>query len=161
GSNRSDLNYLLENVLDPSAVIPKDYMATVLDLTNGRTVTGIIKGDAANAFTVQTANETLVINKDDIEALRHSRVSMMPDDLLKPLNEAEVRGLFAYLRHPQQVPMLATAENAKDFFNGKDLAGWTGDANVWSVRDGELVGKPAGSKAALLTSDFTADDFRL
>ena len=28
GSNRANLDYLLENILDPSAVIPKEYAAT-------------------------------------------------------------------------------------------------------------------------------------
>src|SRR5262249_33011170 len=37
GSNRSNLDYLLENVFDPSAVIPKDYAQTILYLNNGRT----------------------------------------------------------------------------------------------------------------------------
>ena len=42
GSNRASLDYLLENILDPSAVIPKEYAATVITLNNGRTITGII-----------------------------------------------------------------------------------------------------------------------
>ena len=37
--------------------------------------------------------------------------------------------------------MLATAENAKDFFNGKDLTGWDGDKDLWKVENGEIVGK--------------------
>ena len=32
GSNRGNLDYLLENILDPSAVIPNDYKATLIDL---------------------------------------------------------------------------------------------------------------------------------
>ena len=60
---------------------------------------------------------------------------MMPDDLLKPLSDDEVRSLVAYLRNPSQVPMLATADNAKDFFNGKDLTGWDGDPKLWTRRE--------------------------
>ena len=71
---------------------------------------------------------------------------MMPDDLLKPLTEHEVRSLIAYLQSPTQVPMLATADNAKDFFNGKDLTGWDGDPKLWSVENGEIVGKSPGIK---------------
>ncbi len=61
----------------------------------------------------------------EIETRVPSNVSMMPDDLLKPHSETEVRALIAYLRNPTQVPILATPENAKDLFNGKDLTGWT------------------------------------
>ena len=68
---------------------------------------------------------------------------MMPDDILKQVNEHEFRSLIAYLQTPAQVPMLATADNAKEFFNGKDLTGWDGDKELWKVENGEIVGKTA------------------
>jgi hypothetical protein len=87
---------------------------------------------------------------------------MMPDDLLKPLSDAEVRALAAYLRGPAQVPLLATADNVKDFFNGQDLSGWDGDAAAWSVQKGEIVGKGTGLKRdAFLRSGLLVGDFRL
>src|SRR5207237_432898 len=53
--------------------------------------------------------------------------------------------------------------NAKDFFNGKDLAGWDGDKEVWSVENGEIVGKTAkGLKSnTFLKSTLEAGDFKL
>jgi putative membrane-bound dehydrogenase-like protein len=162
GSNRANLDYLLENVLDPSAVIPNEYKATVLTLQNGRVVTGIIRAESPAALTVVTQNETLTVPVNEIDERSTSPTSMMPDDLLKPLNEDEVRALVAYLRHPSQVPMLATSDNAKDFFNGKDLAGWDGDAKLWSVENGEIVGKSPGLKRnEFLKSQMIAGDFRL
>ena len=162
GANRANLDYLLENILDPSAVIPKDYMPTVFQLANGRTVTGIVRGENINAVTVQTTNEVLTINVADIENRKLTAVSMMPEDQLKPFSPHEVRSLFAYLQSPTQTPMLATAETAKDFFNGKTLAGWGGDPDLWSVDNGEIVGKSAGLKRnEFLTSDLAAENFRL
>jgi putative membrane-bound dehydrogenase-like protein len=162
GSNRANIDYLLENILDPSAVIPNDYKATQIELKNGRVVTGIVRGETAAALTVVTANETLTIPVNEIDARTASNVSMMPDDVLKPLSESEVRALIAYLQYPVQVPMLATAENAKDFFNGKDLSGWDGDAKLWSVENGEIVGKSPGiKKNEFLKSHVTANDFKL
>jgi hypothetical protein len=35
----------------------------------------------------------------------------------------------------------ASAKEAQDLFNGKDLEGWNGDPAVWSVEDGEIVGR--------------------
>src|SRR5262249_7437447 len=67
GSNRGNLDYLLENVLDPSAVIPNEYKATVIALKDGRTLTGIVRGETPAAFTVVLANETLTVPKADIE----------------------------------------------------------------------------------------------
>ena len=60
------------------------------------------------------------------------------------------------------MPILATADNAKDFFNGKDLTGWDGDPKLWTVENGEIVGKSPGiKKNEFLRSQMIADDFRL
>jgi putative membrane-bound dehydrogenase-like protein len=164
GSNRSNLDYLLENVFDPSAIIPKDYAQTILFLKSNRTVTGILKGENGVAYTVQTPNEVLVINKDDVDELKPSNVSMMPEDQMKPFSDKEVRALFAYLRFNQQVPMLGTPENAKDLFNGKDLTGWFDeiDPKLWSVENGEIVGKTTGLKQNhFLKSTMAVENFKL
>jgi len=162
GANRSDFGYLLETILDPSAVIPKEYAATQIALHNGRVVTGIVKQETPAALTVATANETLTIPVSDIESRTPSEVSMMPDDLFKNLSHTEVRALIDYLRGQSQVPLMATGENAKDFFNGKDLTFWDGDAKLWSVENGEIVGRSPGIKRnEFLKSHYTAGDFRL
>jgi putative membrane-bound dehydrogenase-like protein len=162
GSNRANLDYLLENILDPSAVIPKEYAASQIALKNGRVVTGIVRSETPNALTIVTADETITLPREDIESTRVSNVSMMPDDLVKSLTNEEVRALIAYLQSPVQVPILATAHNAKDFFNGKDLTGWDGDASLWKVENGEIVGRSPGIKRnEFLRSQMTAGDFRL
>jgi putative heme-binding domain-containing protein len=162
GGNRASLDYLLENILDPSAVIPKEYAATLIELKNGRLITGIVREQTASSVTVTTANETLAVPRGDIETLKPTPLSMMPDDQLKPMKDEEVRALIAYLQSPAQVPLLATADNAKDFFSGNDLAGWDGNASLWKVENGEIVGHSPGSKRnEFLTSHMTADDFRL
>ncbi|QDU24118.1 PVC-type heme-binding CxxCH protein [Urbifossiella limnaea] len=163
GSNRANLDYLLENVFDPSAVIPNEYAATRFNLADGRVVTGILKGQTPNAVTVLTENETLTIPAADIEKRAPSALSMMPDDITKNTTEFEVRSLMAYLQAPNQVPMLATADNVKDVFNGKDLTGWDGDKDVWSVQNGEIVGKTATGlkRNTFLKSSLAVTDFRL
>ena len=87
---------------------------------------------------------------------------MMPDDQLKVFSEHDVRSLVAYLRGKQQTPLLATADNAVTLFNGRDLTGWSGDEDLWSVEDGELVGRTDGLRRnKWIVSDLTADNFRL
>ena len=163
GANRSDLNYLLENVFDPSAVIPKEYAATKFDFLDGRSVIGFAKAETATSVTIQTANELLVVSAKDIDKRTPSDQSMMPNDLTAPLSESQIRDLFAYLKHDRPVPPLLNAETAKEFFNGKDLTNWEGDRAVWSVVDGAIVGKTAKGLAAnnFLVSAFDATDFKL
>jgi putative membrane-bound dehydrogenase-like protein len=110
GSNRANLDYLLENILDPSAVIQKEYTATVIELKDGRVITGIVRGETPAALTVVNANGTLVIPRGEIETRATSKDSMMPDDLLKALSAHEVRSLIAYLQSPSQVALPAAAE---------------------------------------------------
>lgn len=103
GSNRANLDYLLENILDPSAVIPKEYAASVVETRDGRTLTGIVRSDTTVALTLVTVNETLVLPRGEVESMNVSKISMMPEDLLKQLTEGEVRSLVAYLQSPVQV----------------------------------------------------------
>ncbi len=163
GANRGDLNYLLENIFDPSAVIPKDYAATKLELADGRVLTGIVKEESATTLTLVTATEVLRVKPEEIERRTPSALSMMPDDLTKTLSREDVRALFGDLRHPQQVPMRATADNAKEFFSGKDLTYWTGTPGLWTVENGEIVGRSATGlkRNEFLKSDFILNDFRL
>jgi len=162
GSNRADLDYLLSNIVDPSAVMAKEYTASVIETKKGRVITGIVKEQNKNAVTVVTATETVVIPRNEIDSIKPSDQSMMPDDLLKPLKEDEVRALVAYLANPRQVPILATPDNVETFFNGKDLTGWVGDPKLWKVEDGEIVGKSPGLKRnEFLIGQMVAGDFRL
>src|SRR5262249_11057210 len=97
GSQRNNLDYILENVIDPSAVVAREYTVTNLDLKNGRTVSGIIAEETERALTVQTPNERLIIAKSDIETRTPTNVSMMPEGLFDKLAEDELRDLVAYL----------------------------------------------------------------
>jgi putative membrane-bound dehydrogenase-like protein len=162
GSNRADLEYLLSNVLDPSALIAKEYQSTVIVTADGRVVTGLIAAEDDKTLTIRTATETLVLPKDEIDERSLGDMSMMPDDQLKQFKPHEILSLFAYLRGKRQAPMLATAENASLLFNGRDLTGWTGDSQLWSVENGEIIGRSPGIKHnTFLVSDLSVTDFRL
>jgi putative heme-binding domain-containing protein len=107
GSNRADLDYVLSNVLDPGALIGKDYLAHVIATTDGRVLTGIIRAEDKDKITLVTANETITLPKSEIEEQRSSEQSMMAEDLWKPLSEHEIRSLVSYLASPAQVALPA------------------------------------------------------
>ena len=166
GANRGNLNYLLSNVIDPSAVMAKEYRPTVLAMSDGRVLTGIPKEEAGSAIVLQTVNELIAVPKSEVEDRKESEKSMMPDGLLKNLSPREVRSLMAYLQSPGQVPMLALPETVGRFFNQQDLSGWhlQGDhpANSWSVDNSELIGRIADAQPGpLLFSDLAITNFVL
>jgi putative membrane-bound dehydrogenase-like protein len=162
GSNRANLDYLLSNILDPSAVMAKEYQPSVIETTDGRILTGIVRRQDGEVLTVQLANETVSLPASDVEQMHLAAKSMMPDDILKPLGEGQVRALAAYLAGPHQVPLLATADNLPAFFNGRDLTGWRGNADLWRVEEGQIVGRGVDlARNEFLASELALEDFRL
>lgn len=99
GAQRHNLDYMLENIVDPSAAVAKDYQMEVLLTVDGRSATGLIASETEQSITLQTVNERLVFPASDIEDRRKSKLSIMPDGLLDPLSENEVRDLMGYLRN--------------------------------------------------------------
>jgi hypothetical protein len=82
--------------------------------------------------------------------------------LLDSVQPDEIPDLVKYVQSPAQVPMLATATNLSRFFDGKSLAGWRGDATLWSVENGEIVGRTQGlDHNEFLVSELELGDFRL
>jgi putative heme-binding domain-containing protein len=92
---------LTEAILDPNKVISDQYRASIVVTTAGKSYTGKIVSETAEMILIVTNPEdsTAVaeVRKSDIEELTPSPVSLMPKDLLKSLNEAEVLDLLAYL----------------------------------------------------------------
>lgn len=109
GSDRANLDYTLENVLDPSATVARENRLTTVATTDGRIISGIVREQTDKTITVQTVNERVVVPRDEIEALQESPQSMMPEGLLEKLSADEVRDLVEYLRSKAQVPPAAEA----------------------------------------------------
>jgi putative membrane-bound dehydrogenase-like protein len=105
GSGRDNLDYLLENIVDPGATVSADFRMVVAAMRDGRVLNGLVKAQTPRTVTLQTQSESLILERSEIEALRPSSASLMPDGLLETLNSAEIRDLIAYLAHPTQVAL--------------------------------------------------------
>jgi len=106
GSNRANLDYILENIVDPDAVVGKDYQLNVVVTKTGRVVSGLIRKKTTTALTVRTINEDVVIPLDSVAQVRLEETSMMPKGLLEKLTRSEIVNLIAYLRTPTQVALV-------------------------------------------------------
>jgi len=163
GSNRRDLDYLLTNVVDPNQVIGKDYQVTNAFLKDGRIVSGILLRENEGAVTLQSENEVVTLARADLQSLKPSKVSLMPEGQTDTFTPEQVRDLVGYLQSPTQVPMLATPATAALLFDGKSLALWRGDAALFRVDGGEIVGQTREGldRNAFLLSDLVLSDFKL
>ena len=92
-------------MLDPSAIVGKDYRATIIETKNGQVVSGLIQKETDSAVTLRTINDTIVVAKADIEERKLSELSIMPEGQLNTLTPDEVRDLVAYLGSPTQVAL--------------------------------------------------------
>ena len=162
GSNRNNLDYLLQNVVDPNALIGKDYQATEIRTEDDQIIVGILEREDDSAVTLKTTGGSIITPKNEISSRRLSDNSMMPQGLIDHLKEPELRDFVAYMASTSQTPLLATANNALGLFNGQDLSNWVGDDAYWKVERGEIVGKSSGLKEyRYLVSQMVVTDFHL
>jgi putative membrane-bound dehydrogenase-like protein len=105
GSNRGNLDYLLENVVDPSAVVGKDYQLTVLTMKDGRVLAGMIRKESPDALTVQTLTDQQIIARADLAKSETLAQSMMPEGLLAAMTPQQRLDLVSYLASTSQVPL--------------------------------------------------------
>lgn len=105
GSNRADLNYILLNIIDPSADIPEAYQLVTLHTKNGQVLGGTVSGEDDQRVVLNMVGQTTTVLKSDIVKRDVSPMSMMPEGLLTTLQNTQVLNLVKYLQTTQQVDL--------------------------------------------------------
>jgi len=99
---RDDVRQMLLHIINPSAEIREGYESSVINTESGRTLTGIVIERSARILVLRSSEgQRIVLPKEDIESIRVTGISLMPEDLLKGLSDQEICDLFAYLRSGQ------------------------------------------------------------
>jgi len=89
---------ILLNLLDPNREVDARYIAYIVELTDGRTFTGLISGESATSVTlVDNQGKSHTILRTDIESIGSTAVSLMPENLESELNKQAVADLLEYL----------------------------------------------------------------
>ncbi len=89
---------ILQSILYPSHVISSQYVAKNLLLVDGRQIAGIVGPGPSGEKTVLTSEgDKVSIDEEDIDEITPSKISAMPDGLLKELTIEEIADLFAYV----------------------------------------------------------------
>lgn len=98
-ANRTDRDYLLVQLVDPNAIVRKEFVTYIATTNDGRVLTGLLAEQNAGGVTLLAAKaEKLFVATSNLDELRESDASLMPENLLKKLTPAELRDLFAYLQ---------------------------------------------------------------
>lgn len=99
GADRKNTDWLLGQIVDPSAFIRPEYVNHNVEMKDGRSLTGLLVEQSDAALTVLDAqNQRTVLNRADVKDLNASATSLMPEGLLESLTPKQVRDLFAYLQ---------------------------------------------------------------
>ena len=97
GSWRNGVDYFLENVVDPNAVVGTDFQLNVITKRDGTVVSGMIEKQAETALVVRTVTESVNVPLREIKSRETLPQSLMPAGLLEALPEREVLELLKYL----------------------------------------------------------------
>jgi putative heme-binding domain-containing protein len=89
---------LLESLLEPSRRIEPRFAAYAARASDGSVVTGlVVKRDAAGVVLRDAQNKEVALAADDIQQLRPSQRSLMPDGQMAGLTAQEAADLLAYV----------------------------------------------------------------
>lgn len=105
GAGRDNLDYLLENIADPSAVVSADFRMTVLNMKDGRILNGMIRDKTERTLSIQTMTDKVTIERSEITSMQEMPMSIMPEGLFSALDETQRRDLIGYLMQKSQVPL--------------------------------------------------------
>lgn len=127
---------LIESILHPSKAIREGYQQVIVELKNGDSVSGAVKGESADSITLQDSEARLqTLRKGDIAQRRTSELSLMPEGLHAALSPAEFADVIAYLEG------LKVASSEFEPLLDETLSKWKLDGAAkghWRMRDGVL-----------------------
>ena len=89
---------ILVNVLDPNREVNPQYVDYIVETSDGRTLTGLLAAETAVSITLKQPGGTLkTVLRADIERIRSSGLSLMPEGLEKSLDEQALADVIAYI----------------------------------------------------------------
>ena len=98
GADRANRLLMLENIVNPSGQVRPEFIAYTVLANDGRVLTGLMAESTPRSVTLLDAkNERTTIDRDDIDQIKPSEASLMPEKILDQLSTDEIRDLFAYL----------------------------------------------------------------
>ena len=91
---------LLGDIIQPNRAIDSNFIGYQLLLKDGTAVSGLLAAETSTSLTVkQPGGKVLTIARDDVEQLKATGVSLMPDGLEKNIPPQAMADLLSYLKN--------------------------------------------------------------
>ncbi len=104
---RFNTQNLLESLVEPSKVISDQYQATLFVMDDGQQIAGRVVNLNGDSYLVQSdmlnPGSLTGVNRQHVEEMAPSSVSMMPEGLLDTFSEEEILDMLAYIRSGVQL----------------------------------------------------------
>ena len=105
GSGRKKADYVLSNLIDPSAQVDPAYRLTTLITEDGRLLSGFVVRQTDSDVVFRTKDARIRLPMKEVETIRTSNLSMMPEGMLRTFTDEQLRDLLVYLAGSNQVPI--------------------------------------------------------
>ena len=99
---RDDVETVLVNVVNPSAEIREGFENHLVLTKDGRRVSGFLVEKDEKVLVLRGSDgQNVVLAAGEIDRMKVTGTSIMPEGLLRPFDDKQVRDLFSYLRTAQ------------------------------------------------------------
>jgi putative membrane-bound dehydrogenase-like protein len=91
---------LLADIIQPNRAIDSNFLGYQLLLKDGTAVSGLLSAETSTSLTLkQPGGKVLTVGRDEVEQLKATGVSLMPDGLEKNIPPESMADLLAYLKN--------------------------------------------------------------
>jgi putative heme-binding domain-containing protein len=138
-------DHLLTDIIDPSRSVEANFRAYTVTLKKGQILTGLLASESKTAIEIFDAEgKKQPILRSDIDELKASAKSLMPDGFEKQLSKKELTDLLEFLTQrgkylPLPLEKAATALSTRGMFYNEDTPGERMVFEDWSPKTFEGV----------------------
>jgi putative membrane-bound dehydrogenase-like protein len=99
---RQDTSRMALQIVNPSLEIREGFEMWMAVTADGRAINGFLLDQDTNVVVLRGADgQNVILPRNQLDELQRSRLSLMPAGLLDPLDDQQIRDLFAFLRLSQ------------------------------------------------------------
>lgn len=100
-----DYASVARDITEPSFAINPDYVTNIVALADGRLLTGVLRTEGDRLHIADAEGRVTTVRRDEVERMKPSSLSVMPEGLAKALGPEKLRDLMTFLLvEPPRMP---------------------------------------------------------